>query len=149
MQLYSDPFFKPDEIKFYPTSVIPNTELYELYQKGEYVPLDTAIIQKLIREVFLGIIPPYTRIKRLIRDIPSTEIVAGSSVTNLSQLTHDAMRKELKDTPIMQGLYGRLYGMYEVYDSIEGFLASGFLACHPDANRGLENKILDSGSGPE
>jgi hypothetical protein len=29
-----------------------------------------------IRETFLNIIPPYTRIKRLIRDIPATEIVA-------------------------------------------------------------------------
>jgi len=101
-QLYDDPFFKPDEIKFYPTSVIPNTELYELYLKGEYKPLETSVIQKLIREVFLDVIPPYTRIKRLIRDIPSTEIVAGSSVTNLSQLTHNQMKKELKNTPEMQ-----------------------------------------------
>jgi elongator complex protein 3 len=101
-QLYDDPYFRPDEIKFYPTSVIPNTELYELYLKGEYKPLETAVIQQLIREVLLDIIPPYTRIKRLIRDIPSTEIVAGSSVTNLSQLTHDQMKKELKDTPVMQ-----------------------------------------------
>lgn len=101
-QLYDDPFFRPDEIKFYPTSVIPNTELYELYLKGEYKPLETTVIQQLIREVFLDIIPPYTRIKRLIRDIPSTEIVAGSSVTNLSQLTHNQMKKELKNTPAMQ-----------------------------------------------
>jgi histone acetyltransferase (RNA polymerase elongator complex component) len=28
---YTDIYLKPDEIKFYPTSVIPNTELYELY----------------------------------------------------------------------------------------------------------------------
>lgn len=74
--IYSDPHFKPDEIKFYPTSVIPNTELYELYRKGEYKPLETDVIKKLIRQTFLTIIPPYTRIKRLIRDIPSTEIVA-------------------------------------------------------------------------
>ena len=38
-QLYSDPYLKPDELKFYPTSVIPNTELYQLYKKGEYKPL--------------------------------------------------------------------------------------------------------------
>jgi len=31
--LYTDPFFKPDEIKFYPTSVIPNTELFTLWKK--------------------------------------------------------------------------------------------------------------------
>lgn len=74
--MYEDPYFKPDEIKFYPTSVIPNTELYDLYAAGEYKPLDTETIQRLIRKTFWDIIPPYTRIKRLIRDIPSTEIVA-------------------------------------------------------------------------
>jgi elongator complex protein 3 len=29
---YNDPWLQPDEIKFYPTSVIPNTELYDLYK---------------------------------------------------------------------------------------------------------------------
>ena len=29
--IYTDKNIKPDEIKFYPTSVIPNTELYTLY----------------------------------------------------------------------------------------------------------------------
>lgn len=33
IDIYADPAFRPDEIKFYPTSVIPNTELYELYKK--------------------------------------------------------------------------------------------------------------------
>jgi len=76
VDVYQDPYIKADEIKFYPTSVIPNTELYDLYREGEYKPLETAEIIRLIRKVFLDIIPPYTRIKRLIRDIPSTEIIA-------------------------------------------------------------------------
>jgi hypothetical protein len=38
--------------------------------------LTTNDILKEIRETFLYVIPPYTRIKRLIRDIPATEIVA-------------------------------------------------------------------------
>ena len=33
VDIYSDNYFKPDEIKFYPTSVIPNTELYDLYEQ--------------------------------------------------------------------------------------------------------------------
>ena len=75
-KVYSDSFFKPDEIKFYPTSVIPNTQLCRLYKQGKYKPLQTKDIQRLIRETFLTVIPPYTRIKRLIRDIPANEIVA-------------------------------------------------------------------------
>ena len=127
--LYADPFFKPDEIKFYPTSVIPNTELYELYLKGEYKPLEAETIQKLIRETFLNIIPPYTRIKRLIRDIPSTEIIAGSSITNLSQLTHDKLKKQRKDAPESTHLYGRLYPKLHVFDSLDLYLQSE--AKHP------------------
>lgn len=80
--------------------------------------MDTEIIQKLIREVFLDIIPPYTRIKRLIRDIPATEIVAGSNITNLSQLTHAQIKKKIKDTPEMQTLYKRIYNDYILYTDV-------------------------------
>lgn len=122
-KIYSDPFVKPDEIKFYPTSVIPNTKLAELYEKGKYKPLETEEIQRLITQTFLEIIPPYTRIKRLIRDIPATEISAGSSVTNLSQLTHDKMKKELKENPeLAKKLYSRLYGDYKMVDDIESIV---------------------------
>ncbi len=117
--LYSDPFFKPDEIKFYPTSVIPNTELCRLYEQGKYTPLETEDIKKLIRQTFLEVIPPYTRIKRLIRDIPANEIVAWSTITNLSQLMHTQMEKELKNGKIetLKRFYGRLYGKYSIYSS--------------------------------
>lgn len=117
--VYDNIFLKPDEIKFYPTSVIPNTELYDLYREGEYKPLETEQITKMIRKTFLDIIPPYTRIKRLIRDIPSTEIVAGSSITNLSQLTHAQMKKELRGTQKIHDLYERLYGEYDLFSSFD------------------------------
>lgn len=120
---YADPFIKPDEIKFYPTSVIPNTELYELYRKGEYKPLETKDIARIIREVQLDIIPPYTRIKRLIRDIPSTEIAAGSSITNLRQITEIEMMKELKENDTLRrSLYNRLYDNSHYIDSLDNSL---------------------------
>ncbi|MDR0860132.1 MAG: hypothetical protein LBO09_04015 [Candidatus Peribacteria bacterium] len=95
--MFSDPSLKPDELKVYPTSVIPNTELFRLYQAGEYQPITTEQILQIIRTIFQDIIPPYTRIKRLIRDIPAPEISAGSSVTNLSQLAHDGLLREYKE----------------------------------------------------
>lgn len=116
-KIYSDPYLKPDEIKFYPTSVVKNTILYDLYEKGEYKPLTIDYIQKLIKQTFLEIIPPYTRIKRLIRDIPATEITAGSNITNLSQLTHNELKKELKSNPDeAKKLYSRLYWEYELIE---------------------------------
>lgn len=98
--IYADPALQPDEIKFYPTSVIPNTELYTLYEQGKYTPITTQEIEHIIRQTFREIIPPYTRIKRLIRDIPSTEIAAGSNITNLSQLMHEKLLKEYKNADL-------------------------------------------------
>ena len=121
IDVYSDKSFQPDEIKFYPTSVIPNTELYNLYKKWEYCPISTQQIFDEIRKTFLDIIPPYTRIKRLIRDIPATEIVAWSNVTNLSQMSHEALLKEMRDSYNwrwnidVEKFYGRLYGDYGLY----------------------------------
>jgi len=114
-KIYSDSYLKPDEIKFYPTSVVQNTILYDLYYKWDYKPLTIDYIQKLIKQTFQEIIPPYTRIKRLIRDIPATEITAGSNITNLSQLTHNELKKELKSNPDKaKALYSRLYWDYKL-----------------------------------
>ena len=114
--VYSDGFLKPDEIKFYPTSVIPGTELYNLYKEWKYTPLTTENISKIIEKTFLEIIPPYTRIKRLIRDIPATEIVAGSNVTNLSQLVHEKLLKEYQgNKKIREEFYKRLYENYTIF----------------------------------
>ena len=121
--IYTDPAFQPDEIKFYPTSVIPNTELYNLYKEWKYTPITTEQILSEIRETFLNIIPPYTRIKRLIRDIPATEIVAWSNITNLSQMAHESLLKEMRDSYNwkwsidVENFYKRLYGDYKLYES--------------------------------
>lgn len=120
--IYDDPSIKPDEIKFYPTSVIPNTELHDLYKAGEYKPLETETIKKIIKETFQNIIPPYTRIKRLIRDIPSTEIIAGSSITNLSQLTRQEIRDHIVGSSEAQALYAKLYQNSKLYATLDEYL---------------------------
>jgi len=133
---YSDLFIKPDEIKFYPTSVIPNTELYDLYISWHYKPLLIEHIQKLIKETFKKIIPPYTRIKRLIRDIPSHEIAAWSNITNLSQLTHNELLEEFRNNPeSAKKLYSSLYWNYQLFDSFEEFITF----CLKQKNLNLEN----------
>ena len=121
--VYGNPYLKPDEIKFYPTSVIPQTELYELYQQGKYQPITTEEISEVIETTFREIIPPYTRIKRLIRDIPATEISAGSNVTNLSQLMHEKLLKKYQkaDADFRSVFYHRLYENLQVFSDEEEF----------------------------
>ena len=129
VDVYTNPDFQPDELKFYPTSVIPNTKLYNLYKEWKYTPITTDQILSEIRETFLNIIPPYTRIKRLIRDIPATEISAWSNVTNLSQLAHDSLLKEMRNSINWKGsidvekFYARLYGDYELYENEDEYFS--------------------------
>lgn len=134
IDIYGDPAFRPDEIKFYPTSVIPNTELYNLYKSGKYKPIETEVIQRIITTTFRDIIPPYTRIKRLIRDIPETEIVAGSKTTNLSQLMHEGLYKQWRNTDTIRSIYLRLYEHTTYYDTIEDFLSSIVNQIIPDSH---------------
>ncbi len=84
-QLYSDERFKPDQIKFYPTTVVRDSLLYKWWKQGKYKPYSDKELEKVI----IGckkIVPVYTRIMRLIRDIPGESIEAGNKITNLRQV---------------------------------------------------------------
>lgn len=109
--VFCDPAFRPDEIKFYPTAIIPNTELYTLYKQGKYTALTLEQNKSIIKEVLINHIPPYTRIKRLIRDIPAEETVGTHYVTNLRQLVEWELEKEIKeyDNQKRSEYYTKLY----------------------------------------
>ncbi|MEZ0395359.1 MAG: tRNA uridine(34) 5-carboxymethylaminomethyl modification radical SAM/GNAT enzyme Elp3 [Anaerolineales bacterium] len=77
----------PDEIKIYPTQLLENAPLYEIWQRGEYRPYSTEELVALIADV-KPTIPRYCRVNRVIRDIPSTHVVAGNKRTSLRQDVH-------------------------------------------------------------
>jgi len=85
--------YHPDEMKIYPTSVIPNTELFDLYKKGKYKPYTEETLVKVVGECIAST-PRYCRLSRVIRDIPSQEIVAGNKRTNLRQIVEEYLRKK-------------------------------------------------------
>jgi elongator complex protein 3 len=74
----------PDEVKIYPTQLLENTELHGYWQRGEYRPYTTGELVGLIADLKPGI-PRYCRVNRVIRDIPSTHVVAGNKRTSLRQ----------------------------------------------------------------
>ncbi|HRP37496.1 MAG TPA: GNAT family N-acetyltransferase [Candidatus Dojkabacteria bacterium] len=76
---------QPDELKVYPTSIISNTGLYDLYKKGEYKPYTYEELLKVMTEI-MPLTPRYCRLTRIVRDIPSTDIVAGNKLTNFRQI---------------------------------------------------------------
>jgi elongator complex protein 3 len=85
-KLFSDGNFQPDMLKIYPTVVLRNSALYPLWKKGKYKPLTDKQFEKLVVKIKNGLIPPYVRIQRLVRDVPASSIVAGPIVSNLRQL---------------------------------------------------------------
>ena len=80
----------PDEIKIYPTQLLENAELYEYWQRGEYQPYSTEQLIELIAEIKTSI-PAYCRVNRVIRDIPSTNVVEGNKRTSLRMDVHQRM----------------------------------------------------------
>jgi elongator complex protein 3 len=76
--------FCPDEIKIYPNQLLANAELYEYWQRGEFHPYTTQELIDLIADV-KPTIPRYCRVNRVIRDIPSTNVVEGNRRTSLRQ----------------------------------------------------------------
>lgn len=119
---YNDPWIKPDEQKFYPTAVIPNTELYDLWKAGKYQALSDQDLRYITERVQIDIIPPYTRIKRLARDFDTNEVVAGANTPNLRQLIEiemDTTYKHHEDLRVAQ--YSKLYSNTMTCIDLEDF----------------------------
>ncbi len=84
-KLFDCPSFRPDFLKIYPCLVLENSELYEQWQKGEYCPYTNEELIELLVDVKKNIIPRYTRIQRLFRDVPVPDIKAGCKTSNLRE----------------------------------------------------------------
>ncbi len=85
-QLFGNPDFQPDMLKIYPTVVIKNSQLYEVWKQKKYKPLTDKQFEKFIIKIKNEIIPPYVRIARLVRDVPTPSIEAGPTVSNMRQI---------------------------------------------------------------
>ncbi len=92
-EIFQNPDYKPDELKIYPCLVIKGTELYKWWKKGKYVPGSDEIAVKMLSQVKKRI-PPYVRIKRLMRDVPAPLIEAGPKKGNLRELVLKEMNKK-------------------------------------------------------
>ncbi len=94
-KLFDDGRFRPDGLKLYPTMVISGTELERWLLEGKYAPYDDATMLDLICRI-KAIVPPYVRISRVLRDIPSKFIVGGLK---------DSLRDLARDRMLEKGLH--------------------------------------------
>jgi len=94
-ELFSNPSFQPDQLKIYPCVVLKTAPLYKLWKQGKYRPYSEKQLVNLLIKIKQKI-PPYVRIIRIIRDIPSQSITAGNKSSNLRQIIARIMKKEGK-----------------------------------------------------
>ncbi len=89
-RLFEKEQWKPDYLKIYPTLVVRGTATYDRWYNGEYDPLDNEEAAQLVAEI-KQMIPRYTRLQRVQRDIPADFIDAGVWKSNLRQLARKRM----------------------------------------------------------
>ena len=91
--IFEDERFKPDAIKIYPTLVMPNTKLYDLWKNNQYKPYSLQETVKLITEIKKQV-PKWVRIQRIQRDIPVNLIAEGVKRGDLRILVQKQLKKD-------------------------------------------------------
>ncbi|MFB6218459.1 MAG: tRNA uridine(34) 5-carboxymethylaminomethyl modification radical SAM/GNAT enzyme Elp3 [Halobacteriaceae archaeon] len=89
-RLFEEPEWHPDYLKIYPTLVVRGTAVYDMWRREEFEPLDNEAAADLVAEL-KSMVPRYTRIQRVQRDIPADFIDAGVWKSNLRQLARERM----------------------------------------------------------
>ena len=84
-RLFSDPDFRPDELKIYPCSLIESAELMVPYEAGKWKPYTYDELLYVLVEC-LRRVPSYCRVSRVIRDIPGDDILDGNKTSNFRSI---------------------------------------------------------------
>ncbi|MCG3260385.1 MAG: GNAT family N-acetyltransferase, partial [Candidatus Heimdallarchaeota archaeon] len=121
------------------TMVIPGTKLFQDFQNGDYEPLTNESATNLIARI-KELIPPYVRIKRVLRDIPAHQIAAGPNKSDLRLDVQAILEKQgkkcqcircrevghiiyKKGTKIDQSKIDLIERSYEASEGVEHFLS--------------------------
>jgi elongator complex protein 3 len=91
--MFDDPRFGPDYIKVYPAMVIPGTELFKMWERGEYESYVDLELRRVLKAV-KALTPKWCRIDRLVRDISKKWVSSGSLATNMRQMIQEDLKKE-------------------------------------------------------
>jgi len=91
-EIFTNDDWKPDYLKIYPTLVVKGTRTYDMWKRGEYDPLNNEEATELVSEI-MSMVPKYTRITRVQRDIPAPNIEAGVTKSNLRQLASNHLER--------------------------------------------------------
>ena len=90
-EYFENPNFRTDGLKIYPTLVIRGTGLYELWRTGRFKNYSPNALVDLVARI-LALVPPWTRIYRVQRDIPMPLVTSGVENGNLRELALSRMK---------------------------------------------------------
>ncbi|KAK2725132.1 elongator complex protein 3 [Artemia franciscana] len=91
IEFFENPAFRADGLKIYPTLVIRGTGLYELWKTGRYQSYPPNTLVDLVARI-LALVPPWTRVYRVQRDIPMPLVSSGVEHGNLRELALARMK---------------------------------------------------------
>ena len=142
-KLFTLKYYKPDEIKIYPCSLIGGTELEKLFNRRKWKPYSQRQLTQLLTKCLIST-PRYCRVSRVIRDISSEDIISGNRKSNLRQDAEHNLKgqniveiryREMKNSEVRRSELGLKITSYntstgkdifleivDVYDRIAGFL---------------------------
>eukprot|EP01006_Ploeotia_vitrea_P026762 TRINITY_DN59708_c0_g1_i1.p1 TRINITY_DN59708_c0_g1~~TRINITY_DN59708_c0_g1_i1.p1 ORF type:complete len:582 (-),score=27.01 TRINITY_DN59708_c0_g1_i1:112-1857(-) len=90
-EFFENPKYRVDGLKIYPTLVIRGTGLYELWKSGLYTNYDPSELVELVAHI-MSLVPPWTRVYRIQRDIPMPLVTSGVDSGNLRELALARMK---------------------------------------------------------
>lgn len=90
VEFFENPDFRADGMKIYPTLVIRGTGLYELWKTGRYRSYSPMTLIDLLAHI-LALVPPWTRVYRVQRDIPMPLVTSGVEHGNIRELALERM----------------------------------------------------------
>ncbi len=89
-ECFENQLFRPDELKIYPMMVTDKAELTDIWKAWWFTAYDDQTLIDLMCDLEM-LVPEYVRINRTYRDIPASEILHGSTLSNLRQLVEDKL----------------------------------------------------------
>ena len=92
-KIFTNQNFKPDQVKLYPCQVMPGSILEKRYWNKEYIPYTKEETEKVLLEM-IKIVPRYARIMRVMREIPTDYLVAGTIRIDLRNEIEKELRKK-------------------------------------------------------
>ncbi len=117
VEFFENPAFRADGLKIYPTLVIRGTGLYELWKTGRYKSYPPDVLVDLVARV-LALVPPWTRVYRVQRDIPMPLVTSGVEHGNLRELALARM-KDLGST--CRDVRTREVGIQEIHNKVRPY----------------------------